>query len=519
MKRFLILLFPLASAIAQNIDPAALAGYQAIQIADLHSRLSVLASDSMEGRETSYPGQHKAAQYIAHEFQQFHLKPIGDGGTYFQHFHVNVSGMDSTTTIVTTANHTSTTYHWGTDFIGGPVLDTTVSGKAAFIGFTDSELDEAAKAKLVGRILFVFIGKRRYADDTSRTLLLQRLYALRRESSAAGILMVADEEGPSSFSHVRSLLWNMGADKAVIKLPDEIKPVKSFSVRFFISAEIASAVLNGSGISLQQIRSSAIKSTTTFAPAFLDNVTVTLHSKSIHEMRQTENVVGLLEGTDPKLKDEVVVLSAHHDHLGKDLSGNIYHGADDDGSGTTSLLDLAEAFSKNSVKPKRSILFLSVTGEEKGLLGSIYYTDHPIIPLEHTFTDLNLDMVGRTDDLHQDRPALNYVYVIGSDKISPQLDSLLRAANKESENIDLDYKYNDENDPEQYYRRSDHYNFAKHNVPVVFFFTGNHKDYHKPTDTIDKIQFDKMIKIDHVIYNLGWKLCNFEHPLTKPFAQ
>jgi hypothetical protein len=518
MKRLLILLFPFAFAFAQYIDPAALTGYQTIQTTELYSRLSVLTADSLEGRETSYPGQHKAAQYIAHEFQQFHLKPIGDGGSYFQHFNVTASAMDPATTIVTTINNSSTTYHWGTDFIGGPVLDTTVSGKAAFIGFTDSELDEAAKTKLAGRILFVFIGKHRYADDTSRALLLQRLYALRRESSAAGILMVTDEEGPASFSHVRSLLWDMGADKGVIKLPDDIKPVKSFSIRFFISAELANTVLQGSGVSFQQLHEAA-KKETGFSPLFLDNITVTLNSKAIHETRQTENVVGLLEGTDPKLKDEVVVLSAHHDHLGKDLSGNIYHGADDDGSGTTSLMDLAEAFTKNPMKPKRSILFLSVTGEEKGLLGSTYYTNHPLIPLEHTFTDLNIDMIGRTDDLHQDRPAMNYVYVIGSDKISPQLDSLLRAANKEADNIDLDYKYNDESDPEQYYRRSDHYNFAKHNVPVVFFFTGNHKDYHKPTDTIDKIQFDKMIKIDHVIYNLGWKLGNFEHPLIKPFAQ
>ncbi len=518
MKRLLILIFPFAFVLAQNIDPAALTGYQTIQTTELYSRLSVLTADSLEGRETSYLGQHKAAQYIAREFQQFHLKPLGDSGTYFQHFNVTATGMDSATNIVTTVGSTSKTFHWGTDFIGGPVFDTTVSGKVAFIGFTDSELDEAAKEKLAGRILFVFIGKRRYADDTSRALLLQRLYALRRESSAAAILMITDEEGPASFLLVRSLLWDMGTDKAIIKMPDTMKPVQQLSIRFIVSAELAQTILQGSGVSLQQFRSAAEKENG-FSPLFLDNVTVTVNSKSIHEIRQTENVVGLLEGNDPQLKNEVVVISAHHDHLGKDLAGNIYHGADDDGSGTTSLMDLAEAFSNNPIKPKRSILFLSVTGEEKGLFGSTFYTNHPIIPLEHTFTDLNIDMIGRTDDLHQDRPALNYVYVIGSDKISPQLDSLLNAANKESENIDLNYKYNDENDPEQYYRRSDHYNFAKHNVPVVFFFTGNHKDYHKPTDTIDKIQFDKMIKIDHVIYDLAWKLGNLEHPLVKPFAQ
>ncbi|HVN47428.1 MAG TPA: M28 family peptidase [Bacteroidota bacterium] len=517
MKRLFFCFFPIALAAAQSIDPNALQGYQSLQTSALYSRLSVLTADSLEGREISYPGQRKAARFIAQEFQKFHLKPIGDNGTYFQHFNVTATGMDSTSTIVAAIGNVSTTYHWGKDFIGGPTFDTTVSGKAAFIGYTDTELDDVAKEKLSGRILFVFIGKRRYADDTSRAMLLQRLFALRRETSAAAMLMVTDDEGTASFLPVRSFLWNTGADKLAIKMPDTTKPVQQLSIRFIVSSELAQSILQGSGTTLQQLRSES-KKEKIFAPLFLDNVTVTVNSKSIHELRQTENVVGLLEGSDPILKNEAVVISAHHDHLGKDLAGNIYHGADDDGSGTTSLMDLAEAFAKNPVKPKRSILFLSVTGEEKGLFGSSYYTDHPLVPLQQTFTDLNIDMIGRTDDLHQDRPALNYVYVIGSDKISPQLDSLLNAANKESEHIDLDYKYNDENDPEQYYRRSDHYNFAKHNVPVVFFFTGNHKDYHKPTDTIEKIQFDKMLKIDHLIYDLAWKLANLDHPLVKPFT-
>ena len=158
---------------------------------------------------------------------------------------------------------------------------------------------------------------------------------------------------------------------------------------------------------------------------------------------------------------------------------------------------------------------MTVTGEEKGLFGSKYYTSNPIIPLDKTMADLNMDMVGRIDTTHEANKDTNYIYVIGSDKISLELDSLLRIANNESENLTLDYTFNGENDPERFYYRSDHYNFAKNGVPVVFFFDGVHRDYHKPTDTVDKILFDRMAKIGRLIYDLGWRLANLNLPLTK----
>jgi Zn-dependent M28 family amino/carboxypeptidase len=158
---------------------------------------------------------------------------------------------------------------------------------------------------------------------------------------------------------------------------------------------------------------------------------------------------------------------------------------------------------------------LTVAGEEKGLLGSQYYVNHPIIPLNQTIADLNMDMIGRIDTVHQAYKDTNYIYVIGSDKISLELDSLLQAANAESEQLKLDYKYNDEQDPERFYYRSDHYQFAKNGVPIVFFFDGIHADYHKPTDTVDKILFQRMGKICRMIYDLGWKLGNFNRLLIK----
>ena len=224
---------------------------------------------------------------------------------------------------------------------------------------------------------------------------------------------------------------------------------------------------------------------------------------------KTANVLGYLEGTD--LKDELLVISAHYDHLGMLSSGTdlIYNGADDDGSGTTALLELAKAFTQAKHEgngPRRSILFLAVTGEEKGLVGSAWYTDHPIFPLNKTIADLNIDMIGRVDAAHQNNS--NYCYLVGSDKLSRTLHQINENANTTYTQLNLDYKYNDPNDPERIYYRSDHYNFAKNNIPIIFYFDGIHEDYHKPSDEVSKINFDILIKRAKLIFHTGWELVN-----------
>jgi Zn-dependent M28 family amino/carboxypeptidase len=281
-----------------------------------------------------------------------------------------------------------------------------------------------------------------------------------------------------------------------------------------VGPNIAAAILQETGKTLSQLRLSAYQDSS-FQPISLNQTTVTIDIKNSKELKTTENVVGFLEGSDPKLKDEVVAFTGHYDHLGITPEGVVYPGADDDGSGTVTVLQLAQAFTSNPVKPRRSILFMTVVGEEKGLWGSEWYVNHPILPLEKTVADLNTDMIGRTDKKYDDLKSSNYVYVIGSDKISTQLDSILKVSNKETENIILDYTYNDDKDPNQFYRRSDHYNFAKHGVPIVFFFTGVHADYHRPTDTVDKILFDRMVRIVRVIYATGWKVANMKGGLAK----
>lgn len=230
------------------------------------------------------------------------------------------------------------------------------------------------------------------------------------------------------------------------------------------------------------------------------------------KLPDSENIWAYIEGTDKK--DEVVVISAHYDHVGT-KNGEVYNGADDDGSGTVALLEMAEAFAKAKKEgngPRRSILFLHVTGEEYGLHGSRFYSENPIIPLEKTMANINIDMIGRRDDANA--KSNNYVYVIGADRLSTDLDKVVAEQNRKHVNLNLDYKYNDPNDPQRFYYRSDHYNFAKNGIPSVFLFSGTHADYHKPGDDPDKIEYDALAKRTRLAFVIAWELANRESRLT-----
>ena len=223
-----------------------------------------------------------------------------------------------------------------------------------------------------------------------------------------------------------------------------------------------------------------------------------------------ENVLGFIEGSD--LKQELIIITAHYDHLGKHDS-LIFNGADDDASGVAAAMEIAEAFmlaKKDGKGPRRSILIMPVSGEEKGLLGSKYYTDNPVYPLNNTIANLNIDMIGRLDDWHSTG---NYVYLIGSDRLSYDLHNINEEVNNKYTKLDLDYKYNDEEDPNRYYYRSDHYNFAKNNIPVIFYFNGVHEDYHRPSDTIEKLDFSKIKTISKLVFLTAWELANREEKI------
>jgi len=224
-----------------------------------------------------------------------------------------------------------------------------------------------------------------------------------------------------------------------------------------------------------------------------------------------ENVLAYIEGTD--LKDELIIITAHYDHLGKHEE-KTFNGADDDGSGTVAAMEIAEAFmlaKKEGNGPRRSILVMCVSGEEKGLLGSKYYTDNPIYPLENTVANLNIDMIGRVDDWHENG---DYIYLIGADRLSQELHDISEQINEEFVGLELDYTFNEEDDPNRYYYRSDHYNFAKNNIPVIFYFNGVHEDYHKVTDTVEKIDFEKIQTITRLVFLTAWELANREERIV-----
>ncbi|MCK7590784.1 M28 family metallopeptidase [Subsaxibacter sp. CAU 1640] len=224
------------------------------------------------------------------------------------------------------------------------------------------------------------------------------------------------------------------------------------------------------------------------------------------DFNSSQNVIAYIKGSE--FPEEVLIISAHSDHLG--MENNIVNpGADDNASGTAAIMEIAEAFKTaqlNGFTPKRSIVFLHLTGEEEGLYGSRYYIEHPVFSLNNTVANLNIDMIGRIDDRHKDNP--NYIYLIGSDRISTELHYISEEANAEFTQLDLDYRYNAENDPNRYYYRSDHYNFAQMGIPVIFYFNGEHEDYHQPSDTADKLNYDLLEKRTKLIFATAWYVAN-----------
>ena len=245
------------------------------------------------------------------------------------------------------------------------------------------------------------------------------------------------------------------------------------------------------------------------SPTYFQTMKLIIDRKIIN----TENVAAIIPGSDKP--EEYIVITSHLDHIGTH-DGEINNGADDDGSGTVAMLEIAEAFKGAYDKgegPKRSILFLHVSAEEKGLLGSKYYVENPLYPLDNTVANLNIDMIGRTDPKRLDKDP-NYIYLIGSDRLSQELHDLSEAANNKFTNLILDYTFNDLNDPNRFYYRSDHYNFAKNNIPIIFYFNGTHEDYHKPGDTVDKINYPLLEKRTKLIFYTLWELANREERIN-----
>ncbi|UOQ99782.1 M28 family peptidase [Hymenobacter sp. 5317J-9] len=490
---------------------------QTITPAGLKADLDVLASDAYEGRETGKKGQKMAADYIAKAFAADGLTgPVaGSDNPYIQHFSMKRTSLDLAASTVKVG---SQTFQGKRDFYG-IMTDAFATGaplQPVFVGYgikEDKYSDFAAPTDYKGKDLILLAGEplngqgksllgpdgkaSAYASATLDGLMARRkgIFPL----GARSIILVMPTA--AAYSAVPQAFGQL-MDHDDLTFDGAEKKASGFNI-LMVSPEMGAKLLGTTPAGLDKYRQSVAKAGKAVASPFKP-AAATAQAKQNIEPFTTENVLGYLEGGDKK--DELIVVSAHYDHLGvKD--GVVFNGADDDGSGTVSVLAMARAFSqakKEGHGPRRSILFLANTGEEEGLLGSQYYTDHPVFPLEKTVTDLNIDMVGRVDSLHQGKG--DYVYLVGADRLSTELNTLSEATNQQYNPLALDYKYNDPADPEQIYYRSDHYNFAKHNVPIIFYTSGLHPQYHKATDDVEFIDFPAMARRDQLIFHTAWAL-------------
>jgi len=465
---------------------------ETITEAELKTHLYIYASDDYEGRETGQPGQKKAVAYLQSQYEKLGLPAAKTDGDYFQKVPLEVANLPTGTI---TINEKS--YQQGTDFVSFDASD-IASSELIYVGYgiEDDAYSDYENIDVTDKMVLIKDGEPKNEDGTYlisgnsepskwSSNAMDKI-GIPLEKGAKGVLMYSPSLFPRVVAYYNRMLGSSSGNMSIKS--DE--PNKFSAI---INAEMANSLFPAIETEQKGL------STSIAFKAALEGSSETIDS---------ENVVALLKGSEKP--DEYLVISSHLDHIGVNANGEINNGADDDGSGTVALLEIAQAF-KNAADagngPKRSIVFLHVTGEEKGLLGSQYYTDvDPVVPLANTVANLNIDMIGRIDPEREGER--NYIYLIGSDKLSTDLHQLAEDVNTKYTNIELDYTYNDENDPNRFYYRSDHYNFAKNNIPIIFYFNGTHKDYHRPGDTPDKINYDLLQNRSRLIFHTAWEVAN-----------
>ena len=480
----------------QNVGPVAYA--ESITEADLKAHLYTYASDTFEGRETGEAGQKLASEYIKAQYLKLGIPAVKKDGDYFQKVPLEISYLPTGGIAVD-----NIVYPVGTDLLTFSEVTDDID-EIIYLGYgiEEGNYSDYKGWDVRGKWILVKAGE---PMNTNKTYVLsgtseRSVWSNRSESTgkrnelalekgAKGII-IYDESNYNRFKSYYENMKTKDEGQMVFKTADDEQLSK-----LYINAKLAKSIY--------------AKIDTDASPKIIP-VKMAMNLVSADINVDTENVAAFIKGSEKP--DEYVIISSHLDHIGIASNGEINNGADDDGSGTVALLEIAEAFKKAAAAgngPKRSIIFLHVTGEEKGLLGSLYYTDvNPIVPLSQTVANLNIDMIGRIDPKREgDR---NYIYLIGSDKLSSDLHLLSEAVNKKYMHIELDYTYNDDNDPNRFYYRSDHYNFAKNNIPIIFYFNGTHDDYHRPGDTPDKINYDLLQNRARLIFYTAWEVANRE---------
>lgn len=552
-----------APGLAQMRKPT---GVSAITEADLREWLTYLASDQLQGRATYSEGLGMAAAYIAQHLEAWGVKPAGDDGTYFQIVKVNGVNVKRNSTVTVTANGQTKTFKdgEGVTFPANQGGKQTITAKSEFVGYglslPDAGIDDYKGRDAAGKVvMYLGRGPQNMPPGGTRLLGARARNAIELKHAVAAIGASAGGFGgrggagrgaqpttPPTTTAAPATATNpaagggrggqpttLGDFQTVQRLDNKIPPQIVASDAFF------DFLFSAAGQNYAEIKAKADKQEA--LPMIALDATITINvdaDYTVVQTRLTRNVVGIISGADAKLRDSYVLFSAHYDHVGYSQTppgqgrggggggGNapggctgqvrdtprpgdvISNGADDDGSGTVAIMGIAKAFATGP-KPKRSLLFVWHAGEESGLLGSRYMADYPSVPLDKVAAGLNIDMVGR--NRCDDPKESNTVYVVGSDRISTELHNLNEEANTGMEKpMKLDYEMNDPADPESIYTRSDHYSYAARGIPIIFYTTGLHKDYHHVTDEVSKIEFPKLVHVSQLVYSTGARVANLD---------
>lgn len=484
----------------------------------LYDYLSFIASDELEGRDTPSRGLNIAAKFIATHVSRWGFQPAGDSGSFFQRILLNRTRIVPS---ASTVSFNNTEFVYGGDFLASSIPAVNVSAPLVFVknGYIvrSKGLDPYAGIDVKGKIMVVLDGFPAGVTRGDFGLKLGEDYDTppnyAKMHDAAGMIYIPSARALSTWERDKKNALERGSVSVpAFKKADQKQPVPAVTA----SLRMVDALFAGerTGVQSMSVRTSA-DSAQPFELSAGKRVMLNIGVRA--ETLWTQNVVAKWEGSDPKLKDEYVVFGAHYDHIGlraEPVNGDsINNGADDDGSGTVGLLSMAEALSAGP-RPKRSVLFVWHCGEEKGLWGSRYFTENPTVPLKDLVVQLNIDMIGRsrpdTGDAskNEDYSGPNEVFSIGSNMMSTELGALNESVNASLHNMRMNYKFDDPKDPNRLFYRSDHYNYAKRGVPIVFYFDGIHEDYHRVTDEVSRIDFQKLAKVTRTIYALGWRIAN-----------
>jgi len=492
----------------------------AISANQIRDYLTFIASDEMEGRDTPSRGLDVTAKFLAMNLSRWGFKPAGDTGSFFQKIDLLRNRADSGQTKVEYHGRTLTA---GTDYLpaGG---SGTVSGQAVFAGtgwFVKSKQIDAYKGiDPAGKIAVIFGSPNSAPRGVARAdfgkqgedFMNPNDYA--RSKGVVGLIYVPDFQYLANWQRNRQRIMERGSTVVAKFQTQANSPLPSI----VISPETANSIFAGERQSASGIFNASYGTNLPSPFVMNDQKKITLSVANNTETVPTQNVIAVWEGSDPVLKAEYVALGAHYDHVGRGCppvgDDTICNGADDDGSGTTALLGMAEALAKAPTRPKRSILFVWHTGEEKGLWGSRYFTEYPTVPLNQIVAQINIDMIGRskkdgdTNPRNASLTGPDSIYLIGSTMMSTELGELVKTVNKSFLNIAFDTRYDDLKDPNRFFFRSDHINYARKGIPIIFFFDGVHEDYHRAGDTADKIDYQKMEKITRTVYMTLWEIAN-----------